>query len=386
MRSRQRQKLKEAKKGLYNKNGGKNWLSWVWMSRQFHLALRTAAIVLLFRIIFMNDVDVGDEKTTGEGGGKPKSDTVVTPKSSPITAPPKQAPAITKAPTPAPTTAAPAYNGPLRIWEWKNDGSDPLKFAEETKLPQYKTIIFIGDSRMSHFAGNMQDTWGTVFPLAHFTGKVSVCHRLSYFNMRPPASQPRPDHKQGEGPYGVSNQNCGVCADCKLGKIGSGSTKPYGWEYLYVDYARDVEAPSSTTATTQETVALYLKNSAPTTRLCVVNGGYEDMAIPGITVDIFLRNLKQYLHLISPQCEAIVWFSIAATTIRETDMRRPQNNARIEHWNTLIMTMMTADPILANKVVYLDIYQASAVDVHYRAPLTKLFTGPIEKAIKSRLR
>ena len=49
--------------------------------------------------------------------------------------------------------------------------------------------------------------------------------------------------------------------------------------YLPVEFARDVEQPSPTTATTQESVGLYLKQDPRD--LCVVNAGTHDMQCTG---------------------------------------------------------------------------------------------------------
>ena len=160
-----------------------------------------------------------------------------------------------------------------------------------------------------------------------------------------------------------------------------------------MEYARDVESPSTTTTTTQETVALYLKNQnlPAASRLCVVNAGLNDMSIPGITTDLYVKNVKDYLNGLAPHCQAVVWLSISATTIPPNTPAKPQTNSKIEEWNGAVKQMLTDDGVLSNKVIYLDVYEASlkapTVDeIHkqdsYYGPLTKLFTSPIEKAMK----
>jgi hypothetical protein len=57
-------------------------------------------------------------------------------------------------------------------------------------------------------------------------------------------------------------------------------------EFLVVEFARDVEAPSLTTRTTQETVAKYLQtnySSSVSDTVWVANTGLHDMMVPGIT-------------------------------------------------------------------------------------------------------
>ena len=66
-------------------------------------------------------------------------------------------------------------------------------------------------------------------------------------------------------------------------------------ESLVVEFARDVEAPSLATGTTQHAVAKYLQtNYSSNDSVCVANTGLHDMIIPGITNDIFIRNLRDY--------------------------------------------------------------------------------------------
>jgi hypothetical protein len=391
MRSRKqsKEKLKQAKSGNYRKGSRSLDLPAIreWATRLFYFATRTALVVFLLRFILRSRG--GKNASTPGSPPSVKGTAVAAPNANAVktvATPVENKPAVAVSP-PKTDPPVPAFTGPMKTWEWKNEGEDPIRFSQETQLPEYKNILFLGDSTYSKFAGYVTGSWQQIFPTAAFFEKSSPCERLSYYRL-PRGNWVPPDRSKGEGPNMASSPFCGDCADCKSGRIASGG-KPYGWEYLFVEYARDVEQPSTTTKTSQETVALYLKQSPHPSRLCVVNTGLYDMALPGITVDVFLNNLKDYLHGIAPSCQNIVWVTIGATMITGG----PQSNDNIIVWNSKIKAMLSTDNVLLPKLVYLDAWQASVRAPHndpihksvefYRA-LGALFFSPIAKAARGR--
>lgn len=385
MRSRRhkKEKLEQAKSGRY-RHGSSTSLDCPaikdWLSRILFFLTRTALVFTLMRIVFVKRKKAQATpaiKGAANVAAKAVADAEV-----------KVASQATAAAVPAATAPpAPAFTGPMRSWEWKDEGEDPILFTQQTQIPEYKNILFLGDSTYSKMAGYLTQPWQAIFPTSAFFEKSGTCSRMQYYRLQA-GTWVKPDYTKGEGPgsRGVQFPFCGDCPDCKSGRINSGG-RPYGWEYLFVDYARDVEQPTRTTKTSQETVALYLKNSPHPSRLCVVNAGIYDMMLPGMTIDLFLGNLKDYLNLIAPSCQTIVWVTIGATNLPGG----PQRNENIQVWNTRIKEMLAQQTALLPKLVYLDAWQASVKatnvdpihknDVHYRA-LGRLFIAPIEKAVK----
>lgn len=382
-------KLKEAKAGGPTKKsstfppsfGCKSTLET--LARLAFLAIRTALLVILLRFVFFNDAHVpGDKETAAKTGSSP-----VAVKGVPaVNAQPKAA----SPPPPPPKTEPPKPVAPvtsLRVWEWKNDGGDPLLFSQEAQLQPYYGMMLLGDTTMSKMAGPLIGEWTSVFPGTFFPEKAPNCRRVEYMRLTK-GTWTRPDYALGEGPNVAGSRQpfCGDCDDCKSGKIGSNG-KPYNWEYLFTEYARDVEMPTKDTKTSQETVALYLKKNPQASRLCVLNIGLMDMALPGITVDIFIKNAKDFLNLISPHCQTIVWTSMTSTQTSNTI----QTNAKIDEWNKATKQALAQDSVLLSKVVFLDVYQASlkaanADALHkenaWYTALSKLFVAPIKKVVK----
>ena len=170
-------------------------------------------------------------------------------------------------------------------------------------------------------------------------------------------------------------------------------------EFIVSAFARDVEVPSLTTKTTQETIALYLQRSYSTTTpaaasstagkpaavavitttttsgtigsdggapsstlssavhntkhndknlVCIVNSGLHDMYIPApksnknmsITKLHYIRNVKWYIYdllLGTARCNLVVWITISATM----DLKKyKQRNRRVCGWNQAIMHMI----------------------------------------------
>ena len=170
-------------------------------------------------------------------------------------------------------------------------------------------------------------------------------------------------------------------------------------EFIVSAFARDVEVPSLTTKTTQETIALYLQRSYSTTTpaaasstagkpaavavitttttsgtigsdggapsstlssavhntyhndknlVCIVNSGLHDMYIPApksnknmsITKLHYIRNVKWYIYdllLGTARCNLVVWITISATM----DLKKyKQRNRRVYGWNQAIISMI----------------------------------------------
>ena len=129
-------------------------------------------------------------------------------------------------------------------------------------------------------------------------------------------------------------------------------------EFIVSAFARDVEVPSLTTKTTQETISLYLQRSyeaRPSTNsgtssssshsssglVCVVNSGLHDMYIPGSNHRRhYIRNVKWYIYdllLGRAHCSVVVWITISATMDQK---KYKQRNYKVSSWNQAIINMI----------------------------------------------
>jgi hypothetical protein len=144
--------------------------------------------------------------------------------------------------------------------------------------------------------------------------------------------------------------------------------------FLGVEFARDVELQTDQYPTTQENIAFYLDQvwNHPSLLqiwekpLCIVNTGHHDAAIPGLTTAAFVQNVKWYMHLLSSVCQQFVWI---ATTVplglsNKEGIPFPQGIKKTKEWNIAVHDMLMTDPILAPRLLFIDVYNASLSHEH----------------------
>ena len=119
-------------------------------------------------------------------------------------------------------------------------------------------------------------------------------------------------------------------------------------EYLVVEYASDVEQQTNTTNTTQQSVTLYMEqelkhyNLTTSDSVCVVNTGIHDQRLcdnktEANCLDIYRRNVQEYLRLLDRVCGNIVWIS---TTPVRGDVTEVQDSNRTVEWNKAVMSLL----------------------------------------------
>jgi hypothetical protein len=90
---------------------------------------------------------------------------------------------------------------------------------------------------------------------------------------------------------------------------------------LSVEFARDVEWQTSEYSTTQENlISKYIADQWNSDDLvyefgrpiCVVRAGHHDVAVPNITLEIYMENVNWYLELLLQQCDYVIWISSTA--------------------------------------------------------------------------
>lgn len=139
--------------------------------------------------------------------------------------------------------------------------------------------------------------------------------------------------------------------------------------FVGMEFARDVEMQSDRFLTTQENVAFYLqeKFNSPGLRkywqqpTCIVNSGHHDAALPNMTKELYLENVRWFLHLLASECRSILWLATNA----------PKTNTYVQKiettktWGWAVRDMMQQDELLLRtRALYIDIFEASVGYLH----------------------
>ena len=201
---------------------------------------------------------------------------------------------------------------------------------------QNKTVWkFLGDSQTGFYTKNLfvnklKHTWRDI-------ARGPTCGLMEYMDLERSKIWKYPNHTLMEGPT-KNGLRRHYCTDLAGWWADKGEIPETSFEYLPVEYALDVEHPSPTTRTTQESVALYFRNQNITVSevVCVINTGIHDMAISKDTAT-FLQNVRSYFHLLDPVCGNFVWLGISHV---RGDKKQPQNNDAIASWNTAVAVFL----------------------------------------------
>ena len=234
----------------------------------------------------------------------------------------------------------------LQYCPWVTSGprSSRCKELLEPHLTGKKHWFFLGDSNMYLTYKQIRienEKMGWELTKEHTTGR---CNYTDYYGLEKAHEWVFPNHSRLEGPVGIGyTAPKPWCSDLhwafnqKIEKDGT------SLEFLVCDFARDVETPSQTTATTQESIALYLSKAYPekAENVCIANAGLHDMAIPGPYADkpylLYVGNVQEYLGLLKEQCHVVVWVTIVST---KGDNRYPQMNPVVRRWNRAVLAMI----------------------------------------------
>jgi hypothetical protein len=121
-------------------------------------------------------------------------------------------------------------------------------------------------------------------------------------------------------------------------------------EFLTMELARDVEYASKLTATTQESIARYMKRQRQSggplgipknQTACVISSGMHDISIPNMTSEVYISNhiaMKQLLK--DAGCDIWIKLELTARGFRGPDI---ENNDIIFEWNEGIKRSMAPD-------------------------------------------
>ena len=202
-----------------------------------------------------------------------------------------------------------------------------------------------------------------------------------------------PNFALGEGPikFGYKHSYCTDCDGCDSHVLSctiasydilqrcenSDSIESYFGPsysgYLSVEFARDVELQTLEYKTTQENlVSNYIGNqwNKPVERIlefgrpiCVVSTGHHDVAIPNITLDVYLQNVQWYLELLVEECDYVIWIG---NNCPATDTYYQTISGTYE-WNIGVRDMLflwEKNRSIRSNVFYLDVYNASKIFEH----------------------
>ena len=122
--------------------------------------------------------------------------------------------------------------------------------------------------------------------------------------------------------------------------------------------------------TTQENVVAFLSKTwtgttAATKKIraiCFVATGIHDVAVPGITLEMYEKNVRWYLNLLDPLCFHIVWIY---NTAPKTD--NPEFKQRINQtacWNDAIGNIIKASQRLRIKSTIVNLFNATINHEH----------------------
>eukprot|EP00555_Chaetoceros_dichaeta_P015286 CAMPEP_0198274304 /NCGR_PEP_ID=MMETSP1447-20131203/59874_1 /TAXON_ID=420782 /ORGANISM="Chaetoceros dichaeta, Strain CCMP1751" /LENGTH=381 /DNA_ID=CAMNT_0043968387 /DNA_START=323 /DNA_END=1468 /DNA_ORIENTATION=- len=138
--------------------------------------------------------------------------------------------------------------------------------------------------------------------------------------------------------------------------------------FIPIEFARDAELQTPDDSTTQEVVATFLResyNTAPLVEdfglpICVVNTGIHDVIVA--TREKFLRNVKWYVGLLTPQCSMIVWITTTAPATDDFDQKLNQTKS----WNDGVIKCFREEGSseLLDKLFVVDVYAASINYTH----------------------
>lgn len=196
------------------------------------------------------------------------------------------------------------------------------------------------------------------------------------------ASWQKPNFHLGEGPiqFGLSHPDCMDCSGCNsIYVICSKNVSASGMEetptcikqenaahggYFALDYVRDVEIQSNLYNTTQQHVAGFLRRHWTSSftlnkdfgglPYCVWSTTSADLKIPSITLQIYLKNVEQYLLLMKPHCSHIIWLGNIAP-------KKKQYREQVRLWNDGTRNMIQSHPQLREHVTEINVFEASLI-------------------------
>lgn len=224
------------------------------------------------------------------------------------------------------TSSAPVVVSNLReklpnqqVCRWEGDNRECLQLLR-SRIPQphhNQRWAFFGDSTMKRLTAKLKGLNEGVRCKCS-TKTTNRCKMYATFGFSKAATWTPPRSGfEGPGKFGLQNPQCQDCSGCNS-VLSQCEIVPCNFStmsYFSTEYARDVEIQTTVTNTTQETIALYLKNQKalqyPFT--CVVNVGLHDMGMKNASADRVVENIDWFMMQLRPSCGKLVWIQTTAT-------------------------------------------------------------------------
>lgn len=228
-----------------------------------------------------------------------------------------------------------------------------IKLKWDTESSQFlrrtnTSWVFLGDSTMNRLFDSIIKTKRSCKSVKRAPGR---CNLLPYLGQKKRKKWTKPSKNEGPHMYGLNHPFCTDCHECNSELYDCGK---HTFEYISVEFARDVEIQTPTSNTTQETIAQYLQlKECDIFCKCVVNSGIHDMALPHLTDQLYVKHVHFYVQQLVNSCQNVVWMSMTAV---RGDKGFPQNNGRIHRWNMLIKGMLHKN---FPKVGFIDVFSMS---------------------------
>jgi len=128
----------------------------------------------------------------------------------------------------------------------------------------------------------------------------------------------------------------GDCGRCNMAKY-QHKTKNKVFENLLIESSRDVSQVTTTTSTSQETVARYIGENyqTPSQTACVIQQGmYEMKKAPWRTTKEYLQYTKEYHDLLEKHCGTLIRIGYLRENDEYTYMREnDQFNKKLQEWD-----------------------------------------------------
>ena len=197
-------------------------------------------------------------------------------------------------------------------------------------------VLFAGDSTMKRLFNHK------MVPECSHSWVISTdrCNFLERIQFQRARNWTKPNFSEGPTGFGLQHPFCTDCDGCN-GYIAMNATSNSDcvvYNYIPLEFARDVEMQSIYASTTQENVALFLRTNPLVGKndVCIMNAGLHDMST-NVSDARYVENVRQYINLFLPLCnQGIIWIE---TTTTATD-NFVQKKGRISLWNKLIADLI----------------------------------------------
>lgn len=190
--------------------------------------------------------------------------------------------------------------------------------------------------------------------------KGGRCDLVEFMGMQRSAKwvPPVPGAKEGPVVYGLQNSFCTDCYGCfavkgKCSAKGSSNESrvvDFDLEYLPMEFSRDRELQSTEGATTQATIAAYLRKRSYPADAIIINQGVHDLEIEGLQVEDYVQRVHDNLQALKSSAQLIVWLFTSFTLDKD--------NEKIAAWNHAVHAMIAKN---FSNVFILDSFQMSQV-------------------------